>query len=109
MNVEAFQWTNDRRRVRLHPGRKIRFRILRVRDPQSPSCIDVADVMSLLAQGANQGSDAIHGLAEGTDVNDLRSDVNAHASSYQMARLRTLAIELGRLAHGHSEFVFVQA
>src|SRR5664279_1011948 len=109
MNTEAFQRTNNRRRVRLHPGGKIQFSILRVRDPQSTSCIDVADVMSLLAQDANQGSDAVHGFAEGIDVNDLRTDVNADASGFQVARRCALAIELRSFANGHSKFMFVQS
>ena len=64
--------------------------------------------MSVVAQGANQGSHALHGLAKGTDVSDLRADVHADAGGLQVAGGGALAIEFGGIAHGHSELVLVQ-
>src|ERR1035438_7300702 len=109
MNSEMLQRSNDRRRVGLHPGGKISLRIFRVRDSQASTGIDVADVVPVVAQDADEGGDALHGLTERSDIDDLRADVNADACGFQLTRLGTLAIEFWRLAHGNAEFVFVQS
>src|SRR5450631_1683242 len=109
MNSKALQRTDDRSCVGFHPGREISFGILRVGDAQTSTGIDITNVVSAAAKGANEGSYARHGLAEGACVNDLRADMNTYASGFQMAGGRALAIKLGGFAHGHPELVLMQA
>src|SRR5271165_1014611 len=109
MNPKALQWTDDPSRVGFRPSGEVSLGILCVGNPQTTAGIDVANVVSVVPQGANQESHACHGLAERSDVNDLRADMDTDAGGLQAAGRRYLAIELGRFAHGHSEFMLMQA
>src|SRR3974390_2600849 len=98
MKSQSLQRTGNGRGIRLHPRRKFPARILRIRNPETATGINVTNLMTIVAQGLYEGGDPLHGLAELTDVGDLRADVHAYPSSPQIARVRTLAIERGRLA-----------
>ena len=67
----------------LRASRKVRPAIFRVRNSQSATGVDVTDFVAVVAQGANQGSDSLHGLTERADVGDLRSDVDAYAGGWR--------------------------
>src|ERR1035438_7824525 len=101
MKSKGPERTGDGGGVRFHPRGEIPLGIFSVRDSQASTGIDVADIVSGVAQVASQGSDALHGFTEGIDIDDLRADMNADASRLEMARGRTLTGEFGRRAHGH--------
>src|SRR3974390_3622833 len=109
MKPQWLQRTGNGGGIGLHPRREFPARILRIRNPEAATGIDVTNLMTIAAQGFYEGSDPLHGLAERTDVGDLRTNVHAYPGSPQVARVRTQTIECGRLAHGDAEFVLVQA
>src|ERR1035441_1300197 len=80
-----------------------------VRNSQAPTRVDIAEVVALLAQCANQIGYALKRLLKGTDIGDLRPDVDAYSRNFQIRLLSGLKSEGLRLGNRHAEFVLVQA
>src|SRR6516162_6807710 len=109
MNSQALQRPDDRRGISLYSRSELCLWVLGVGNPQATTRIDVAGVVSRVAEGFYECSDTLHGLAEGIDVEDLRPDVHADSGGLEEAAGNALAIQLGRVTHRHSELVLVQA
>src|SRR5271166_5622576 len=109
MNPQTLQGTNDCGRVALHPHREVGLGIFGVGNTQAAACIYVTDVVPGVSKTAYESGNALHRFAEGVDVEDLRANVNADACRLEVRGRDTLVVEFRRIAHRHSELVFVQA
>src|SRR6516225_3250999 len=105
MNSEALQRAGDRGGVGFHSRRKFALRIPGVGNSQASTCVDVADVVSRMAEGLHERRDSLHRLAKGIDVEYLRADVDADSGRFEMAGCSALTIEFSGVAHRDSELV----
>src|ERR1035437_8593511 len=75
MQLESAQRAKRSLRVRCNLFLKILLRSL-VRNSKAAAGVDVANIVTLFAQHANQIRHAFERLLEGADIGDLRSDVD---------------------------------
>src|SRR5579863_1550044 len=102
MNLQAAQRSDYSSSVTRNRIKKIRILILII-DAQAAARIDVVDLVSIGAQLANQGGDAIDSLCEGCSIGNLRADVNADARYFQITRGGGLGIEFASATNGDTE------
>src|ERR1039458_1420408 len=108
MQLQAAQRTKHRPRVRRNLFLKTLLRSL-VGNPQAAAGVDVANVVPLFAQGADQIGHTLERLLKCTDIGNLRPDVDAHPGYFQIWLLRGLRVERPRLGNRYPELVLMQA
>ncbi len=108
MQLESAQRAKHSLRVRCNLFLKILLRSL-VRNSKAAAGVDVANIVTLFAQPANQIRHAFERLLEGADIGDLRSDVDADSGHFQIRLPRGRCIKRSRLRDRHAELVLMKS
>src|SRR6185437_8434264 len=88
---------------------KVELGLWRVRDSKSAAGIDVANIVSSSPKLFDQISDALHCCHEWINRQNLRANVNTHASGLEPLAVSSLGVKLRRSRNWDAKFVLAQS